>query len=112
MEQQLLRALDHCDSNKRIAQATGKTEQTVRNQLSALYRKINVTNRTQAVCWFRAQAGNQGFLPSTSVLLRRAGDWANNSRVHQDVASNQPSQDLLHTESASRDPPLPLSRQY
>jgi len=30
-----------------------KSEQTVRNQLSTLFKKIHATNRTQAACWYR-----------------------------------------------------------
>ena len=53
VEQNLLHALNSGASNKQVASATRKSEQTVRNQLSTLYRKINVSNRTQAVCWYR-----------------------------------------------------------
>jgi DNA-binding NarL/FixJ family response regulator len=53
VEQDLLHALNSGASNKQLATAMRKSEQTVRNQLSTLYRKINVSNRTQAVCWYR-----------------------------------------------------------
>ena len=53
VEQDLLHALNSGASNKQVASAMQKSEQTVRNQLSTLYRKINVSNRTQAVCWYR-----------------------------------------------------------
>ena len=53
VEQDLLHALNSGASNKQVASAMRKSEQTVRNQLSTLYRKINVSNRTQAVCWYR-----------------------------------------------------------
>jgi DNA-binding NarL/FixJ family response regulator len=53
VEQHLLYALTSGASNKQLATAMRKSEQTVRNQLSTLYRKINVSNRTQAVCWYR-----------------------------------------------------------
>ena len=52
-EQDLLHALNSGVSNKQVATAMRKSEQTVRNQLSTLYRKLNVRNRTQAVCWYR-----------------------------------------------------------
>jgi LuxR family transcriptional regulator, maltose regulon positive regulatory protein len=52
-EQDLLHALNSGASNKQVAAATRNSEQTVRNQLSTLYRKINVSNRTQAVSWYR-----------------------------------------------------------
>ena len=52
-EQDLLHALNSGASNKQVASAMQKSEQTVRNQLSTLYRKLKVSNRTQAVCWYR-----------------------------------------------------------
>ena len=52
-EQHLLHALNSGASNKQVASAMRKSEQTVRNQLSTLYKKLNVSNRTQAVYWYR-----------------------------------------------------------
>lgn len=49
----LLRALGAGISNKCIARALGKSEFTVRNQLSSLFKKMNVSNRTQAAGWYR-----------------------------------------------------------
>ena len=53
IEQALLHALSTGASNKQIANAMLKSEQTVRNQLSTLFKKIHATNRTQAACWYR-----------------------------------------------------------
>lgn len=50
-EWRLLRVLATGASNKQIARELDKSELTVRNQLSALFRKIKVVNRTQAVHW-------------------------------------------------------------
>lgn len=50
-EWRLLRALATGAGNKQIARELDKSELTVRNQLSALFRKIKVVNRTQAVHW-------------------------------------------------------------
>lgn len=55
IERQLLTALNRGDSNKRIAADTAKSELTVRNQLTVLFKKVGVANRTQAVGWFRDQ---------------------------------------------------------
>ncbi|MDO9438530.1 hypothetical protein [Hydrogenophaga sp.] len=51
VEWQLLCVLSTGASNKRIAHEQGKSEFTMRNQLSAL--KIAVVNRTPAVFWYR-----------------------------------------------------------
>lgn len=70
IEQQLLQALLSGASNKQIGRELGKSEFTVRNQLSAAFQKIGVVNRMQAAFWFRAYLvarEGQGF--GTSVLL-------------------------------------------
>ena len=66
VEQDLLHALNSGASNKQVATAMRKSEQTVRNQLSTLYRKINVSNRTQAVCWYRE---NDSLVPAQTQPL-------------------------------------------
>jgi DNA-binding NarL/FixJ family response regulator len=43
-------------SNKEIAHSLGITEQTVKNHMTSLFRKMDVTNRTQAVM-FALQRG-------------------------------------------------------
>jgi len=53
IEQGLLHALSMGASNKHIARDLGKSEFTIRNQLSNLFRKIQVVNRTQAAFWYR-----------------------------------------------------------
>ena len=52
IEQMLLDALRTGASNKEIPNRMSNSEQTVRNQLTKLFRKINVNNRTQAACWY------------------------------------------------------------
>ena len=54
VELQLLQALLSGVSNKQIAGELGKSEFTVRNQLSVAFQKIGVANRMQAAFWFRA----------------------------------------------------------
>ena len=44
-------------SNKTIALHLGKSEFTIRNQLSRLFRKVNASNRTQAVNWWHINKG-------------------------------------------------------
>ena len=53
IEQMLLRTLSTGVSNKNMARHLGKSEFTVRNQLSTLFRKLNADNRVQAVTWYR-----------------------------------------------------------
>ena len=53
VERHLLHALSTGASNKHMARSLGKSLFTVRNQLSNLFKRINVSNRTQAVCWYR-----------------------------------------------------------
>ncbi len=54
IELQLLQALLSGASNKQIGRELGKSEFTVRNQLSVAFQKIGVANRMQAAFWFRA----------------------------------------------------------
>ena len=74
IEHQLLHALSEGQCNKRIAQRLGKSEFTVRNQLVGLFKKIKVSNRTQAAGWYlehmagKAQSVSNG--DGTSVPLR------------------------------------------
>jgi DNA-binding CsgD family transcriptional regulator len=58
-ERQLLHALSAGESNITIAHQLGKSEFTVRNQLSSLFKKINASNRTQAAGWYRDQLARQ-----------------------------------------------------
>ena len=53
VEQRLLNALDTGTSNKHMARLLSKSEFTIRNQLSTLFKKVNVNNRAQAACWYR-----------------------------------------------------------
>jgi DNA-binding CsgD family transcriptional regulator len=69
IERELLRALGKGACNKEIAQAMCKSEQTVRNQLSVLFKKINVNNRTQAACWCLMNPDILQEAGGTSVLL-------------------------------------------
>lgn len=52
-EREVLEHLAHGHSNAGIATKLHLAEQTVRNYLSRIYRKLNVTNRTQAIIWAR-----------------------------------------------------------
>jgi DNA-binding NarL/FixJ family response regulator len=52
-EWRLLQALNKGASNKDLALAFLRSEYTIRNQLSNLYKKIKVTNRVHAIFWYR-----------------------------------------------------------
>lgn len=72
-ELRLLKALVLGASNKQMASALEKSEFTVRNQLSALFKKMSVNNRTQAASWYRERReleDHQGQPFGTSVPLR------------------------------------------
>ena len=56
LDQQLLNAVSIGASNKNIALMLSKSEFTIRNRLSRVYKKINVANRAQAAVWYRDYA--------------------------------------------------------
>ena len=58
IEQILLHTLSTGASNKHMARCLGKSEFTIRNQLSTLFRKLNADNRLQAVTWYRENRGS------------------------------------------------------
>ncbi len=78
IEQHLLHALGTGASNKHVARHLGKSEYTIRNQLSTLFKKVNVSNRTQAVCWYREQMARKerAGVIGTSVPLHQQQDAA------------------------------------
>ena len=55
----LLQGLCNGQSNKQIALALSKSELTVRNQLSQVFKKIGAVNRTQAAAWFQIHLAQQ-----------------------------------------------------
>lgn len=65
----LLAGLSACATNKQLARALNKSEFTVRNQLSVLYQKINVTNRMHAAFWYKENATQQ------------LGEWRHSTHV-------------------------------
>ena len=67
IERQLLQALSQGASNKHMARDMSKSEFTIRNQLSDLFAKISVNNRTHAALWYQAYLAHAG--NGTSVLL-------------------------------------------
>lgn len=84
VELQLLQALLSGASNKQIARELGKSEFTVRNQLSVAFQKIGVANRMQAAFWFRAYVVSReerGI--GTSVLLASSQTELTISRINE-----------------------------
>jgi DNA-binding NarL/FixJ family response regulator len=77
IEVQLLQRLLSGASNKQIGRELGKSEFTVRNQLSLAFQKIGVANRMQAAFWFRAyRAAREERGIGTSVpLFGLAAEW-------------------------------------
>lgn len=72
LEWHLLHALSTGASNKHIARDLGKSEFTIRNQLSTLFKKIEVANRTQAAFWCREyRVAREAVDAGTSVPLLR-----------------------------------------
>jgi DNA-binding NarL/FixJ family response regulator len=63
----LLQALNSGASNKELALVLSRSEFTIRNQLSSLYRKINVSNRVHAIFWYREHA--ESFVPVRAAPL-------------------------------------------
>ena len=62
LDQQLLNAVSIGASNKHIALLLSKSEFTVRNRLSRLYKEIKVANRAQAAVWYRDYAAQMSRL--------------------------------------------------
>jgi DNA-binding NarL/FixJ family response regulator len=55
-EKQIVDALlDGC-TNKEVAQQLGVSDQTVKKQLTTLYRKVGVSNRLELVLWAMQRA--------------------------------------------------------
>jgi DNA-binding NarL/FixJ family response regulator len=50
-EHQIVEALLRACSNKEIAHSLGVSDQTVKNQLTTLYRKLGVSGRLELVLW-------------------------------------------------------------
>ena len=69
----MLQCISQGISNKDIAIALCKSEYTIRNQLSALYKKINVTNRAHAAFWYRDHIPEKSGLIGIALVDRRSG---------------------------------------
>jgi DNA-binding NarL/FixJ family response regulator len=67
----LLQALDTGASNKELGVIFGKSEYTIRNQLSALYKRIGAANRVHAVIWFRTHAPRSVPMTNRATADRR-----------------------------------------
>ena len=68
LDQQLLNAVSNGASNKHIALMLSKSEFTIRNRLSRVYRQISVTNRAQAAVWYHDYVEHMSRLqPATNL---------------------------------------------
>jgi len=69
-EKNILEILSQGKSNCEIAEALGISEKTVRNYISNIFKKLNVSNRTEAASyWIRTCQGDDGlcgFSPNTT----------------------------------------------
>jgi DNA-binding NarL/FixJ family response regulator len=61
-EQRLMEGLEAGDSNKQLAERLKLADGTIRNYLSALYVKLGVRSRTEALAWWMrtGKAGARG----------------------------------------------------
>ena len=67
----LLQALGTGASNKALGVSFGKIEYTIRNQISALYKRIGAANRIQTVIWFRTHAPRSVPMTNRATADRR-----------------------------------------
>jgi RNA polymerase sigma factor (sigma-70 family) len=58
-EKQIVDALLAGCTNKEIAQRLGVSDQTIKNQLTTLYRKVGVSGRLELVVWAIEQRNDQ-----------------------------------------------------
>jgi DNA-binding NarL/FixJ family response regulator len=65
-ERQLVSLLTEGHTNKQMASQLGVSDQTIKNQLTTLYRKTNVSNRLELVV-FALRNGFAGVDPHTSA---------------------------------------------
>jgi hypothetical protein len=65
-------------SDVQMAGLLGLSENTVRNHIAALYRKIGVNRRTAAVIWARERGITGGDSLGTGYPVRRAGNGHGN----------------------------------
>ena len=67
-EMEILRCIAEGNPNKRIARALGISEQTIKNHISSILRRLNANNRTHAVVlaiqkgWLNIGSLNEGDL--------------------------------------------------
>jgi two-component system, NarL family, nitrate/nitrite response regulator NarL len=57
-ERQIVDALLAGRTNKEVAQLLGISDQTVKNQLTTLYKKVGVTSRLELVLWAMEHRGD------------------------------------------------------
>lgn len=90
-EWRLLQALNNGASNKDLALSFVRSEFTIRNQLSFLYKKLDITNRVHAILWYRENVVKDIPVETLAFVDRRQGP-ANDRRkaVRQVVNAEAP----------------------
>lgn len=66
-EQRVLAYVAKGNTNKEVAVAMGLSDKTVRNYLSTIFQKLNVTRRSEAVAHYLRKYSNQGSSSLPSV---------------------------------------------
>jgi DNA-binding CsgD family transcriptional regulator len=91
----ILCALNQGASNRAIATALCKSEFTIRNQLSKLYKAIQVTNRTHAAFWYREHVAKEPTNETPAFIERRKGPSTDRRKAVR--TSTQPASNLIQS---------------
>ena len=99
-ERQILELVAAGHTNHTISQRFSLTNQTVRNYLSGIYRRIGVANRSEAAVWALGQPHRAytGSMPSGSVALSQPEQSTGQHGAQQ---TNRQGDQEIHTLSAS-----------
>jgi DNA-binding NarL/FixJ family response regulator len=81
----LLQALGTGAGNRDLGVHFGKSEYTIRNQLSALYQRIGAANRVQAVNWFRTHAPRRIPMTTHATADRRQSTSTDRRKIKRPV---------------------------
>jgi DNA-binding CsgD family transcriptional regulator len=90
-EWRLLQALNNGASNKDLALAFTRSEYTIRNQLSFLYKKLNVTNRMHAIFWYRENVVKDIPVETLAFVDRRQGPANDRRKANRQLVNAEAS---------------------